>query len=337
MSKRRSAVTVIFSLLVLVAVGVAGRNQFKLYAATPADPASTQPDVSVSAREVVVLPGASRVGIQNALDFAGRRGLPVVLDPGTYKIDQTLVLPSGLVFRSGGATLLGTQPGAIVSVTDGGTIEGLQFQGAVRGVTGISGSLVRTRIRDCDFWTSLSYGVDTHGLLSRITDCRFGLAGDVPQAFQPIRIRSGDGSTNAWEIDHCAFYNAAGDCAVEVGDGYQLDFHHNNVERNRSRVAIKLAGLFTANIHDNWFENNSGESQVELLHDATNQIGNYVVDSHNNFWNLNGKGNRQAYLTNGAAHLEFRDESGTSWAGKRIGSDAAKVGVGHHRLVGYPE
>jgi hypothetical protein len=54
-------------------------------------------------------------------------------------------------------------------------------------------------------------------------------------------------------------------------------------------VAVKLAGMFTAHVHDNWFENNAGESQVELLHDSTNQIGNYVVNSHDNWWNLNGK------------------------------------------------
>jgi hypothetical protein len=95
---------------------------------------------------------------------------------------------------------------------DGGTVQGLQFQGAVANVTGISGNLVRTRVGDCEFWTTLSYGVDGHGLLSRITDCRFGLAGDVPDhPFQHIRIRSADGSTNAWEIDHCAFYNATAD------------------------------------------------------------------------------------------------------------------------------
>jgi hypothetical protein len=317
--------TLALSLLACVILSVPARAAAK----SP----STQPGVGV-----IAYAGSSTTQLQNALNLAAARAVPLVIDAGTYTVDRPLVVPPGRRVTSDGATLIGTAAGPILMVSGDGTrIEGLAFHGAVAGVTGISGEFVRARVRDCEFWTTLSYGVDGHGLLSRVTECRFGLAGDPPKQFQAVRIRSTNGSTNAWEIDHCALYNGAGECVVEVGDGYQLDFHHNNVERNRTRVAVKFAGMSCVHIHDNWFENNAGQSQVELVHDATNQIGNYVVSSHNNWWNLDGFGNQRAYLTFGACHVHFYDESGTNWSGKQVASEPGKVDVGQHWLVGYQE
>jgi hypothetical protein len=314
--------------------------------AIPAPAPSTQPAAlarplsaatNVTTRDVQVTAGSSRSAIQSALANAAARGLPLYVAPGTYRIDATLSVPPGLVVRSDGATLLGTQPGAILSVSgDGTVIDGLVFNATVAGVTGITGEFIRATVTRCEFWTSLTYGIDGHGLLSRITDCQFGVAGELPKAFQPIRVRSADGSTNAWEIDHCAIYHAVGDCAVEVGDGYQLDLHHLNIEQNNTRVAVKIAGMFTASIRGCWFEDNAGESQVELVHDRTDTIGNYTVESSGNFWKLNGTGNKRAYLTYGACGLRFHDESGADWTGKAIASEMRKVDVGRCWLVGSP-
>jgi hypothetical protein len=307
---------------------------------------TTQPGVGI-----VIPAGITRPVIQAKMRDASRLHLPLTLDAGTYRIDQPLVMPPGLRMRGNGSVyLVGTTAGSpIVVMSEGGRLEGLQFQGDAPttrpatqpsdGVTGIAGEFVRSEVRDCDFWTSVTVCIDGHGLLSRITDCRFGLSGPWPSYMMHLRLRSDNSSTNAWRVDGCAFYHSvAADYGIDIGDGFQLTFEHNNVEQNRNRkAAVRVAGMFTVGILDNWFENNSGASQVELVQDRSNSIGNYTVDSLRNFINLNGEGNQQVYLTWGACHVRSADDSGTSFNGKRMGSEDAKVDLGHHWFVGYKD
>jgi hypothetical protein len=287
------------------------------------------------AREVVVGSGASRAAVQSAIDAAAKGGLPVFIEPGNYKIDQTLELPPGLIMRSNLGVLLGTSAAPILKVSGGGIIDGLVFQAGAEGVTGITGGFVRTLVCNCSFWTSIAYCIDGSGLISRIEKCSFGLSGPISEQHQHIRIRGG-GSNNMWFVRDCDLYHAVGEASVEFGDGYMVEIAGCNIERNLSRVAVKMAGMSSVHIHDNWFENNAGASQVELVHDKSDQIGNYVVNSHNNWWSLTGKGNKQAYLTYGACSLDFDHESGTSWNGKQVASEKAKVNEGpRNHLVGY--
>lgn len=292
---------------------------------------TTQPGVGV-----VVPSGITRPVIQAKLGDAAARGLPVTLDAGTYRIDKPLMLPRDTRLRgNGGVMLVGTAPGPIVVVGENCTVEGVAFSASVAGVTGIAGNFVRVRVRDCDFVTSLAIGIDAHGLLSRITDCRFGLAGDWPKAFQAIRIR-GDGSTNAWEIDHVAVYHCVGDVAVEVGDGCGLDLHHANLEQNRTRVAVRVAGMSNVRIENNWVEANDGESQIELAHDRSDTIGNYTVTSTNNYFVLSGDGNKQVYNTAaGACRIVSVNDAGTNFAGKAFASGMEAVDLGRHWFIGW--
>lgn len=288
-------------------------------------------------KELIVRPSASGALIQRTLNDGAARRLPVLVYPGTYRVHEPIDVPDGAALLSNGyATLVGTKPGmTMVRWAGGGRLNGFHFRAEAENVTAVGGNFVRATIADCQFWTTLSRCVDGGGLLSRIERCGFGLLGDLADLHQHVRIR-GDGATNMWSVRDCDFYNAAGEAAVEFSDGYMVEIAGCNVERNRTRVAVKLAGMFTANIHDNWFENNAGEAQVELVNSRDNQVGNYVVTSRANWWHLNGAGNRWAYRMAGASCVDFDHEAGTGWDGKAIASDMTNVRVGRHmRLVGY--
>jgi hypothetical protein len=284
---------------------------------------------------VVIIPGSKSSAIQSAISIANQKDLPLYIDPGTYNIDQTLTLPFGFHLKSDGAIFVGTTTNPIIAVTESNIVDGFIFKGAVDNVTAISGQYIRTELKNLQFWTSVSNCIIGNGLLSRIEKCGFGLFGPITSKHEHIKIRSPDSATNFWAIRDCDFYNATGEASVEIGDGFMLELSGCDFELNQTRVPVKIAGMYSVNIHDNWFEHNAGQSQVELLHDATNTIGNYVVSSHNNWWNLNGTSNLYAYDTSaGAVHINFYDESGTSWNGKRIASDTSNVASGHYWLVG---
>jgi hypothetical protein len=302
-----------------------------LIAAAP----TTQPGVGV-----VIPAGAGRETIQRKISDAWARGLPVTLDAGTYRIDRTLVIPAHLELHGNGdVTLLGTTANTpiIKLVGAGSTIDHLGFQASAPGVTAIVGGFDRTRIVGCLFWTSLARCIDGQGLITRVERCGFGMAGDVPdQPFQHIRIRGGGGTNNFFFIRDCDFYNAAGDDpAIDVGEGYKLVVTGSNIERNRSRVAVRVAGMATVRLIDNWLENNTGAAQVELTNDESNQIGNVVV-AEGNWINLNGPGNRYVYSVDGASHVTARNESGTSMSGKPYANDPAGLTIdGPMHMVGW--
>lgn len=277
--------------------------------------------------------------IQRSIYDAVRVRVPVVIEPWAYELDRMIVVPAWSDVRVNGglATFVGVTANPILNVTgEGVTIEGLSFQGGVAGVTAITGNFVRTRITRCRFWTTLERGIDGYGLLSEFSQCSFGMEGPIPQFFQPIRIRGG-GANNQWLVDRCSVYRAAGDTpAIEFGEGYQLELSRCNVELNDCAVAVKIAGMYGAHVHHNWFENNSGAAQVELVNDETGLIGNYSVTSEHNWWNLDGRDNAYAYAMGGASKLSFDRELGTSWPGKAIASDMTNVSVGDmNRLLGY--
>jgi hypothetical protein len=281
----------------------------------------------------VIRSGAS---LQAAIDKAATLGRTLILAPhDIYEVRKTIIIPPGLRLKGEGTTLVGAFAGPILTATESNWIEGLTFRASVQGVTGIGGKFVRSTARDLQFWTELTYGINVTGLISRITDCGFGLLGPVPAAFQPIKIRSATDEATAWEIDHNAVYNAAGDCAVEVGDGYQLDFHHNNVELNQGvRVAVKIDGMFGMSLHHNWYEANAGSAQVELAADFSGTIGNYVVHVHDNFYNLDGAGNAYVLHPYGAVHVEAYNEYGANGEGKAYSDNPGAVNLGYHHIVG---
>lgn len=309
-----------------------------LLALTAAAP-TTQPGVGV-----VIPAGITRPVMQRKINDAAARGLPLTLDAGTYKIDKTIVVPPGLVMRANGTVVLvGVTPGiAILHLpTDpnggGGTrIDGLTFRADAAGVTGIDGDFLRAEITHCVFWTTIDTGLGGTALDTYVEKCSFGLSGPVMPHFTQIRFRGG-GTNNKIHIRDSRLYYATGDAGIDVGEGYLLEITGCNIEHNLSRVAVRCAGMFGGRIAQNWFENNAGESQIEFTDDASKTIGSYAFTVENNFFNLNGQGNKQAMLTQGACHVRFDDNTGTSWGGKQIASEMEKVEVGHHWLVGLAD
>jgi hypothetical protein len=279
--------------------------------------------------------------LQAAFNAAASQGFPVFIEPGVYKTTATISVPDGLVVRGTNATLLGTAAVPILTVSftpgnaGGGVIDGLTFQGGTTGVTGIySPAFTRFTIINCSFWTTLDYCVDGAGLLSRVVGCRFGMAGPLTNQHQHIRIRGG-GDNNKWAVINCDLYNAKGNASVEFGEGVQVEIAGCDFELNRATTTVKLAGMFTSHIHDNWFEGNQGASQVTLVHDVTNSVGNYSVNSHDNWWNLSGTGNLQVFTAFGACHVEFHNETGTNFNGKPIADNMGSVTCGWFWLVGH--
>lgn len=282
--------------------------------------------------------------LQQAIDRAARDRLPVVLYPGAFVLNRTIIVPPSVTIRSASgprATMLVTRGAFPMLSIDGkgerGEISGISFSGP--GATAIAGpgGLSWARITDCIFRTELAMGIDCAAIKTTIERCQFGVEGDAPKHdSRHLRI-VGDGTANYNFIRDCNFYNSNGDGpSVEIGGGHMVSISGCNFERNRTTCALRISGMTLATLRENWFENNSGFAQVELRVDKERAAGVALEVENGNWFSLSGEGNKVIFDTPPATEVRMASQGGNAMNGKLITSDPDKlVNIGRSRLVGY--
>lgn len=235
--------------------------------------------------------------VQAAIDAAVINRRPVVLSSQfEYRIFSPLTIYSGvqITCNDGIAHLRGMGDFAIFNAT--GRVEemrlsNLEFLGSdgnvVTGIGSIgAGYYAWSQIVNTHFHTSLRWGINTPALGLTVRDSFFG-SGPIPtDDFGHVRI-TGDGSgggNNLNVFEDCRFFNASGDSAIVLSDGYLWRFQHCDFELNTTTEdVIRVIGCRAVTVRDSWFEYNNAEYQIRFL-PFIDGTGTRVVTIENNWF-----------------------------------------------------
>jgi hypothetical protein len=227
-----------------------------------------------------------------ALNLAFATSYNVVLHGGVFDIASAVTWPThyGWSLRGQkGSTILRatadinilTPPAA--DLGQYGTITGVGFKSSAGGTgTGIGRSgdnyIAHLRVEDCDFQSTLRYGINGIIIECDIFHNKFGFpASPAAVHFQAIRgIGSVIGrSTNANRIKYNEIVNCVGDYAVDIQGGYLLDFEGNTLEANATTSGVIHTDDMEVNLFkNNWFEQN-GSAPTFVLDQGT--VGSLVT------------------------------------------------------------
>jgi hypothetical protein len=313
------------------------------------------------AADLTIAPGtgADDTGrIQQAIDHSTGA---VRFASGVYKLHGPLILRANRTYVGEGSwdsrygsVLTQLTPGAPIFSVEGligsVTIIGLTFDGApgtnAKGIAAATGNttalLANSTLRDNYFLTGLAECIDTPLVGTRIERNQFGLnGGSIGLTHRHIHSTYPNQSpeSNANWIVGNQFSSAQGGESILIESGVQLHITGNRFEGNTASRTLRIHGMFQVVIEGNYFERNSGDAQMSFAN--ANSIGNYMVRLENNFYNLQGSGNKFILEASGATQFYMGYESGTMFppGAELIGGDLfaacyLKI-TGPFRLNGY--
>lgn len=160
-------------------------------------------------------------------------------------------------------------------------------------------------IRDCTFGAELKCGIFGSLILSSIERCTFGYFGTPGTNSTHICFTgdAGNSACNANTVSKCKFYSATGEYSCKFSGGYSLHIDGCNFEGNNCTMApVVVSGVFPVEFSHNWFEANTGFSEVylESYKDNVQTVGTYLSKFYHN-WFYNKRSSLSACIY-GAAY-----------------------------------